>query len=69
MLYQIGLILILIVLALLIAKKFKSKNNKEEALVYEDEMSEDQLKELDEELDNYWTLLLVIYAIPCKPLL
>jgi uncharacterized membrane protein len=51
MLYQIGLILILIVLALLIAKKFKSKNNKEEALVYEDEMSEDQLKELDEELD------------------
>jgi hypothetical protein len=51
MLYQIGLILILIVLALLIAKKFKSKNNKEEALVCEDEMSEDQLKELDEELD------------------
>tara|TARA_B100001093_G_C26239269_1_gene763636 strand:- start:214 stop:369 length:156 start_codon:yes stop_codon:yes gene_type:complete len=51
MLYQIGLILILIVLALLISKKFKSKNNKEEALVYEDEMSEDQLKELDEELD------------------
>tara|TARA_B100001059_G_scaffold16315_1_gene13383 strand:+ start:363 stop:518 length:156 start_codon:yes stop_codon:yes gene_type:complete len=51
MLYQIGLILILIVLALLVAKKFKSKNKEEEALVYEEEMNEDQLKELDEELD------------------
>ena len=51
MLYQIGLILVLIVLALLVTKKLKTKNKEEEALVYEEEMSEDQLKELDEELD------------------
>ena len=51
MLYQIGLILVLIVLALLVTKKLKTKNKEEEVLVFEEEMNEDQLKELDEELD------------------
>ena len=49
MLYQIGIILIFVVAALIISKKFM--NNDNENLVYEDEMDEDELKKIDEELD------------------
>ena len=49
MLYQIGLILILIVAALLISKRFKS-NDKNDSLIFEDEMSENELNELDDDL-------------------
>ena len=49
MLYQIGIILIFIVIALIISKKFM--NNDNENLVYEDEMDEEELKKIDEELD------------------
>ena len=47
MLYQIGIILIVIVAAFIVAKKFNSNND----LIFEDEMDEDELKQLDEELD------------------
>ena len=49
MLYQIGIILIFVAIALIISKKFM--NNDNENLVYEDEMDEDELKQIDEELD------------------
>ena len=51
MLYQIGLILILIVIALVIGKKFKTPLENKETLIYEDEMSSDELKELDDEIN------------------
>ena len=47
MLYQIGIILIVIVTALIVAKKFNANND----LIFEDEMDEDELKQLDEEID------------------
>ena len=49
MLYQIGIILIFVAIALIISKKFM--NNDNQNLVYEDEMDEDELKQIDEELD------------------
>ena len=49
MLYQIGIILIFVAVALIISKKFI--NNDNENLVYEDEMDEEELKKIDEELD------------------
>jgi len=48
MLYQIGLVLILIVAALLISKRFKN-NDEKDSLIFEDEMSEEQLNELDDD--------------------
>tara|TARA_Y100001958_G_C21205873_1_gene531977 strand:+ start:1177 stop:1356 length:180 start_codon:yes stop_codon:yes gene_type:complete len=50
MLYQIGIILIFVAIALIISKKFM--NNDNENLVYEDEMDEEELKKIDEELDQ-----------------
>tara|TARA_Y100000768_G_scaffold263380_1_gene200909 strand:+ start:189 stop:332 length:144 start_codon:yes stop_codon:yes gene_type:complete len=47
MLYQIGTILIIIVVAIIVSKRFNQKND----LVYEDEMEEDELKRLDDEID------------------
>ncbi len=47
MLYQIGIILIIIVAAITIAKKFNANND----LIFEDEMEKDELKQLDEEID------------------
>ncbi len=49
MLYQIGIILIFVAIALIISKKFMHNGN--ENLVYEDEMDEEELKKIDEELD------------------
>lgn len=51
MLYQIGLILILIVVALVISKKFKKTTDVNESLVYEDDMSSDELEKLDDEIN------------------
>ena len=51
MLYQIGLILILIVLALVISKRLKKSDRSNEQLIYEDDMSEDELKNLDDEIN------------------
>jgi len=51
MLYQVGLILILVVLALIVGKKLKKTNRANEQLVYEDDMSEEELKKLDDEIN------------------
>ena len=49
MFYQIGLILMLIVVALIISKRLKNHSN--DQLIYEDDMTEDELKKLDDEID------------------
>ena len=51
MLYQIGLILILIVVAFVISKRLKKSDSSNEQLIYEDDMSEDELKNLDDEIN------------------
>lgn len=51
MTYQIGLIVAVIVVALLVSKKINKRSGKNDQLIYEDEMSEDELKEIDGELD------------------
>ena len=51
MLYQIGLVLILIVVALIISKRLKNKNDSNDQLIYEDDMTEDELQKLDDEID------------------
>ena len=51
MLYQIGLILILIVVALVISKRFKKLDSSNDQLIYEDDMSEDELTKLDDEIN------------------
>ena len=50
MLYQVGLILILVVIALIVGKKLKKTNSANEQLVYEDDMSEEELEKLDDEI-------------------
>jgi hypothetical protein len=49
--YQIGLILVLVVFALLISKKLKKTEQSNDELIYEDEMTDEELKKIDEELD------------------
>ena len=51
MLYQIGLILILVVLALIIGKKFKKTDSSEDQLIFEDYMTDEELKKLDDEIN------------------
>jgi len=51
MMYQIGVILILIVIALIISKKFSSTDTHSNQLIFEDEMDNEELKKLDEEID------------------
>ena len=51
MLYQVGLILILVALALIIGKKLKKTNSDNEELVYEDDMSEEELEKLDDKIN------------------
>ena len=46
MLYQIGIILIIIVEAIIVYKRFNQNND----LIFEDEMEEDELKKLDDEI-------------------
>ena len=47
MLYQIGIILIIIVAAIIVSKRFNQNND----LIFEDEMKEDELKKLDDEIN------------------
>ena len=47
MLYQIGIILIIITVAIIVSKKF----NQTSGLIYEDEMDEDELKKIDDEIN------------------
>jgi hypothetical protein len=49
--YQLGIILVLIVVAILISKKFTKKNADNDQLIYEDEMSTEELNDIDKELD------------------
>tara|TARA_B100000989_G_scaffold184890_1_gene139180 strand:- start:285 stop:434 length:150 start_codon:yes stop_codon:yes gene_type:complete len=49
MLYQIGIILIIIVAALIVSKKFSQ--DKKNDLIFEDEMDEDELKKIDDEIN------------------
>jgi hypothetical protein len=49
--YQLGLILVLIVVAILISKKFTKKDSDHDQLIYEDEMSTEELNDIDKELD------------------
>ena len=51
MLYQLGIILIFVVAALIFAKRINDKKNN--SLIYEDEMDKDELRKIDEELINY----------------
>ena len=51
MLYQIGLILILVVIAMLVGKKLKKTDNSNEQLIFEDDMTEQELKKLDDEIN------------------
>ena len=49
MLYQLGIILIIIVAAVIISKGFSRNNN---SLIFEDEMDQDELRDLDKEIDD-----------------
>ena len=49
--YQLGIILVLIVVAILISKKFTKKDSDNGQLIYEDEMSKEELNDIDKELD------------------
>ena len=49
MLYQIGIILIIIVAALIVSKKFGQ--DKKNDLIFEYEMDEDELKKIDDEIN------------------
>lgn len=49
--YQIGLILILVVIALIVSKKLKKVDQTNDQLIYEDEMSEEELKKIDDEIN------------------
>ena len=51
MMYQIGLILILIIIALIISKKFNGTDADSDKLIFENEMDNEELKKLDEEID------------------
>lgn len=51
MMYQIGLILILVVVALIFAKNYRNNEDHSEQLIYEDEMNDEELKELDDEIN------------------
>ena len=49
--YQLGIILVLVVVAILISKKFIKKDSDNDQLIYEDEMSTEELNGIDKELD------------------
>ena len=49
MLYQIGLILLIVYVALILSKKLNSTKNGND-LIYEDEMDDEELNSIDEEI-------------------
>ena len=51
MLYQIGLILILVVVALIVGKKLRKSDNTNEQLIFEDDMRQEELEKLDDEIN------------------
>ena len=51
MLYQIGLVLILVFIALIIAKRLKKIDADNDQLVYEDDMTDEELKKLDDDIN------------------
>ena len=51
MLYQIGLILLLVVVALIVGKKLRKSDNTNEQLIFEDDMSHEELEKLDDEIN------------------
>tara|TARA_B100000609_G_C17200697_1_gene427963 strand:- start:1658 stop:1813 length:156 start_codon:yes stop_codon:yes gene_type:complete len=50
MLYQIGLIALIVAVALIISKRVSSNKKDNIDLVYEDEMDDDELDYIDEEI-------------------
>ena len=46
MLYQIGIVLIIVVAAIILSKKLSQKDE----LIFEDEMDKDELKKIDDEI-------------------
>lgn len=50
MLYQVGLILILVVIAIIFSKKLSSSST-HETYVFEDEMDSEELKDLDDDIN------------------
>lgn len=49
MLYQLGIILVFVVIALIISKRFQNNDNSN--LIYEDEMDDEELKKIDDEIN------------------
>ena len=49
MLYQIGLIVLIVYVALVLSKRFNSIKN-DNNLIYEDEMDDEELSSIDEEI-------------------
>ena len=49
MLYQIGLIVFIVYVALVLSKRFDSTKNDND-LIYEDEMDDEELNSIDEEI-------------------
>tara|TARA_Y100000816_G_scaffold135911_1_gene96110 strand:- start:264 stop:407 length:144 start_codon:yes stop_codon:yes gene_type:complete len=47
MLYQIGIVLIIVVAAIILSKKLSQKDE----LIFEDEMDKDELKKIDDEIN------------------
>ena len=47
MLYQIGIVLIIILAAIILSKKLNQKDE----LIFEDEMDKDELKKIDDEIN------------------
>ena len=47
MLYQIGIVLIIVVTAIILSKKLSQKDE----LIFEDEMDKDELKKIDDEIN------------------
>jgi|TARA_A100001388_G_scaffold90542_1_gene65525 hypothetical protein len=47
MLYQIGIVLIIVVAAIMLSKKLSQKDE----LIFEDEMDKDELKKIDDEIN------------------
>tara|TARA_E500000081_G_scaffold46460_1_gene49869 strand:- start:218 stop:373 length:156 start_codon:yes stop_codon:yes gene_type:complete len=50
MLYQIGLIAVIVVAALILVKKFSHSKDELNDLVYEDEMDDEELNSIDKEI-------------------
>ena len=48
--YAVGLILMLVVLALIIGKKFRKNDSSEDQLIFEDDMTDEELKKLDDDI-------------------